>query len=76
MKIATQIAYTQKVGYQLILDDQKRVIGINLILDKKVLSKKRYDNPLHLSSQDEINSFAKKFVKETIDSLLNSKTNF
>lgn len=74
MKIATQPTYTQKIGYQLILDDRKQIIGINLMLDKKILSKKRYDNPLHLSSQNEINAFAKKFVKETINNIINPDT--
>ena len=76
MKIATQITYTQKIGYQLILNDQKQIIGINLILYKKILSKKRYDNPLHMSSQNEIISFARKFVKESMYSIINTKTIF
>lgn len=51
MKIATKIRCAKDVGFQLILDDSYLVIGVNLLCNKKILLKKRFDKAIHIKSQ-------------------------
>lgn len=52
MKLATNTRKMADVGFQLILEDS-HLIGVNLLLKKKILLKKRFNQPIIINTEQE-----------------------
>lgn len=70
MKLATNIKMVKGFGTQFILDEQFQVLGINLLLNDRILVKKRFKTPLAIkTNKEEI-----KLVNETVLSYFEKNT--
>ncbi len=74
MKIATNIKKISNVGFQLILDDSSSVIGVNLLCDKKILLKKRFNVAIKINNSTEEMELVNQVIIESI-SKVESKFN-
>jgi len=45
MILATNVKILDEFGFQLILDDSKKLLGVNLVYKSKILTKKRFTKP-------------------------------
>lgn len=64
MIIATNIRKAECIGFQLILDEKMKVIGINLLCNNKILVKKRFDNALAIKNKAAENEFVNQIFTE------------
>lgn len=53
MMLATNIKSAKDFGFQLILNESKFVVGINLLYNKKILIKKRFNVSIIINNQNE-----------------------
>jgi hypothetical protein len=74
MKLATNIKKISNVGFQLILDDSSSVIGVNLLCDKKILLKKRFNVAIKIKNSIEEKELVNQVIIESI-SKVESKFN-
>jgi len=53
MMLATNIKSAKDFGFQLILNESKLVVGVNLLYNKKILIKKRFNESIIINNQIE-----------------------
>lgn len=64
MKLATNIKSVKEFGFQLILDETKFVIGVNLLYNKKILIKKRFTESIVIINQTAEKELVNKVIME------------
>ena len=69
MIITKRVVPVSQFGYQVILDDSKKIVGMNLVLGESILLKKQYAKPIIILSQRELDKFAYQFVQKTLNKL-------
>jgi hypothetical protein len=74
MKIASNIKPVTSLGYQLIFDEAKRIISINLLHDKKILVKNRLTNPIELNDDINVKDLVDSAVLEYFNTRINCQT--
>ena len=52
MKLATNIKKIDDFGFQLIIENSE-VLGVNILISKKILVKKRFEIPVSINSKKE-----------------------
>ena len=72
MKLAMNIKRPLDIGYQLILNDSYRVMGINILCKEKVLVKKRFDDAIEINSLLKETELVNRVFIETITDGVNS----
>jgi hypothetical protein len=50
MILATNIKSAKDFGFQLILNESKFVVGVNLLCNRKILIKKRFNGAIQIST--------------------------
>ncbi len=71
MKIATNIISIEGFGYQLIVDDVKRIVSINLLYNNKILVKNKLAEPIVINNDTVI----KDLVDTTVLEYMNNRIN-
>jgi hypothetical protein len=64
MIIATNIRHAESLGFQLILDENLMVIGVNLLCNNKILIKKRFNIALTIKSKVAENELVNRVITE------------
>lgn len=67
MKIAVNPKVLNSFGYQVIISDDFKAIGINLVCGKKILWKKRFKYPKIIVSAKEECELAQKIIFELLE---------
>lgn len=63
MKIAVNPKMFDNIGYQIILNEEFKAIGVNILFDKKIMNKERFKNPILISSQKEEYALAQRMIE-------------
>lgn len=66
MKIATSAKSLHSFGYQLIFNDDFKVIGINFLSGKKILKKERFAVPVCIKSKSDESKLAQKVIENLL----------
>ncbi len=73
MKIATNVRPIEGIGYQLVFDNSKRIVSINLLYDNKILIKNKFSEPIVVNSDKNIKDIVDSTVLEYFNTCINNQ---